>query len=166
MASYLILTPPGAPDRSEASDRYRDGTRFVRDGFSLTAFVFPTLWMLLHRLWLHAVAAFLLQGIALELMRQPGFFAAGAAILLGVHLLAGLEGRNAFSQRLIDRGWKTENLVSAHDLATAEEMHFSHLEQEPSQDIQAKNWDIPATNANNPSRSGSNFGLPGYDGGR
>lgn len=166
MASYLILTPPGAPDRSEASDRYRDGTRFVRDGFSLTAFVFPTLWMLFHRLWLHAVAALLLQGIAFELMRQPGFFAAGAAILLGVHLLAGLEGRNAFSQQLIHRDWKIENLVSAHDLATAEEMYFSHLEQEPTQDIHAKGWDISTKNTHNPSRSGSHFGLPGYDGGR
>lgn len=165
MASYLILTPPGAPNRSEASDRYRDATRFIRDGFSWTAFLFPALWMLFHRLWLHAVAAILLQGIALELMRQPGFAAAGAAILLGVHVLAGLEGRNAFSQRLIDRGWRIENLVSAHDLATAEEMHFSHLEQEPQQDIHSKNWDISVNNTN-PSRSGPTFGLPGYDGGR
>lgn len=73
MASYLILTPPGTPDRSEASDRYRDGTRFIRDGFSWKAFVFPSLWMLYHRLWLHAVAAVLLQGFALELMRHSGF---------------------------------------------------------------------------------------------
>ena len=165
MASYLILTPPGASDRSEVSDRYRDGTRFIRDGFSLTAFVFPALWMLFHRLWLHAVAAILLQGLALELMRQPGFFAAGAAILLGVHILAALEGRHAVSQRLIDRGWKMENLVSAEDLATAEEIHFSHVEQQPQQNIHSKNWDISANNTN-PSRSGPNFGLPGYDGGR
>ena len=165
MASYLILTPPGASDRSEVSDRYRDGTRFIRDGFSLTAFVFPALWMLFHRLWLHAVAAILLQGLALELMRQPGFFAAGAAILLGVHILAALEGRHAVSQRLIDRGWKIENLVSAHDLATAEEIQFSHIKQQPQQDIHSRNWDIPA-NSTNPSRSGPNFGLPGYDGGR
>ena len=166
MASYLILTPPGAPDRSEVSDRYRDGTRFIRDSFSWKAFLFPTLWMLFHRLWLHAAAAFLLQGLALELMRQPGLFAAGAAVLLGVHVLSALEGQHALSQRLVDRGWRIENLVSAHDLATAEEIHFSHIEQEPQQDIHAKNWDIPASNANNSSRSGPNFGLPGYDGGR
>ncbi|WP_267551289.1 DUF2628 domain-containing protein [Rhizobium rhizogenes] len=165
MASYLILTPPGAPNRSKVSDRYRDGTRFIRDGFSWKAFVFPALWMLYHRLWLHAVAAILLQGIALELMRQPGFSAAGAAILLAVHLLAALEGRHALSQRLIDRGWKMENLVSAYDLATAEEIHFSEIEQEPQRDIHSKDWDISANNTNS-SRSGPNFGLPGYDGGR
>ncbi|HEX8046984.1 DUF2628 domain-containing protein [Rhizobium sp.] len=165
MASYLILTPPAAAGRSEVSDRYRDGTRFIRDGFSWKAFVFPALWMLFHRLWLHAIAAILLQGIALELMRQPGFSAAGAAILLAVHVLAALEGRHALSQRLIDRGWKMENLVSAHDLATAEQIHFSEVEQEPQQNIHSKNWDISANNTNS-SRSGPNFGLPGYDGGR
>lgn len=165
MASYLILSPPGALSRSEVSDRYRDETRFIRDGFSWTAFLFPTLWMLFHRLWLHGVAAFLLQGIALELMRQPGFFAAGAALLLGVHALAALEGRNAISDRLISRGWKVENLVSAHDLATAEEIHFFEFEQKPNPDIHPKNWDISATNTNT-SRPGPSFGLPGYDGGR
>ncbi|NTJ65215.1 DUF2628 domain-containing protein [Agrobacterium rhizogenes] len=165
MASYLILTSPGAPNRSEASDRYRDETRFIRDGFSWKAFLFPTLWMLFHRLWLYAITAFLLQGIALELMRQPGFFAAGAALLLGVHVLAALEGPHAISDRLIGRGWKIKNLVSAHDLATAEEIHFSGIEQEASPDIHPKNWDIPAKNTNT-SRPGPSFGLPGYDGGR
>jgi len=165
MASYLILTPPGAPSRSEVSDRYRDGTRFIRDGFSWKAFLFPTLWMLFNRLWLHAVAAILLQGLALELMRQPGFFAAGAGILLGVHVLAALEGPHALSDRLVGRGWKVENLVSAHDLTTAEEMHFSQLEQKRDPDIHPKDWDISATNTNT-RRQGPSFGLPGYDGGR
>jgi len=165
MASYLILTPPGAPNRSAVSDRYRDETRFIRDGFSWTAFLFPSLWMLFHRLWLHAIAAVLLQGIALELMRQPGFFAAGAALLLGVHVLAALEGPHAISDRLIGRSWKVENLVSAHDLATAEEIHFSQVEQKPNLDIHLKHWDISGTNTNT-SRPGPSFGLPGYDGGR
>ncbi len=165
MASYLILTPPGAPNRSETSDRYRDGTRFIRDGFSWKAFLFPTVWMLFHRLWLHAIAAFLLQGIALELMRQPGFLAAGAALLLGVHVLAALEGPHTLGDRLVGRGWNVRNLVSAHDLATAEEIHFSQLEQEPNPDIHPKNWDISATSKNT-GRPGPSFGLPGYDGGR
>ncbi|TXH82978.1 MAG: DUF2628 domain-containing protein [Rhizobium sp.] len=165
MASYLILTPPGAPNRSAVSDRYRDETRFIRDGFSWKAFLFPTLWMLFHRLWLHAVAAFVLQGIALELMRQPGLFAAGAALLLGVHVLAAVEGPHTLGNSLVGRGWKVSNLVSAHDLATAEEIHFSQLEQEPQQDIHPKNWDISAATKNT-SRPGQSFGLPGYDGGR
>jgi hypothetical protein len=160
MASYLILTPPGGPDRSQIK------TRFIRDGFSWTAFLFPTLWMLFHRLWLQAIAALLLQGIALELMRQPGFFAAGITILLGVRVLAALEGPNAFCRNLVAGGWKAEGLVSAPNLATAEEIHFSGVEPKMEEHIRANNWDIPSSPNNSPSRSGPSFGLPGYDGGR
>jgi hypothetical protein len=160
MASYLILTPPGGPDGNQ------DKTRFIRDGFSWWAFLFPTLWMLYQRLWLHAAAAFLLQGIALELIRRPGFFAAGIAILIGVRILAAFEGPNAVYRRLADARWKTEGLVSAHNLATAEEIHFSGIEPKAQENIRATNCDIPSYPNNNSGRGGSTFGLPGYDGGR
>ncbi|MGV1767098.1 DUF2628 domain-containing protein [Rhizobium rhizogenes] len=161
MASYLILTPPGGPDGNQ------DETRFIRDGFSWRAFLFPTLWMIYHRLWLHAAAAFLLQGIALELIRRPGFFAAGIAILIGVRILAALEGPNAVYRRLADGGWRTEGLVSAQNLAMAEEIHFSGIEPKAQENIRANNWDIPSyPNNNNSGHGGSTFGLPGYDGGR
>lgn len=160
MASYLILTPPGGPDGNQ------DKTRFIRDGFSWKAFLFPTLWILYQRLWLHAAAAFLLQGIALELIRRPGFFTAGIAILIGVRLLAALEGPNAVYRRLADTGWKTEGLVSAQNLATAEEIHFSGIQPKAQENIRANNWDILSYPNNNSGRSGSTFGLPGYDGGR
>ena len=159
MASYLILTPPAGPDRNH------DRTRFVRDGFSLAAFVFPALWMLFHRLWLHAAAALLLQAAAIELMRRPGYFAAGFAILLAVRLLAALEGRHAFYQDLIASGWRMTALVSADSLAAAEEMYFSDMAPKADEDIHANNWDVPSY-PNNSSRGGPSFGLPGYDGGR
>jgi len=158
MASYLILTPPGGPDENQVR------TRFIRDSFSWTAFLFPTLWMLFHRLWLQAIAAFLLQGIALQLIRRPEFFAAGIAILFGVRILAALEGRNAFCRNLAIRGWKTEGLVSAPNLATAEDIHFSSIEPKAEENIRSNNWDIRPNN--NPGRGGPSFGLPGYDGGR
>ncbi|AVA19740.1 DUF2628 domain-containing protein [Rhizobium sp. LEGMi198b] len=160
MASYLILTPPGGPDKNQVS------TRFIRDGFSWTAFLFPTLWMLFHRLWLQAIAAFLLQGIALELIRRPEFFAAGIAILLGVHVLAALEGNHAAYRSLVAGGWKTEDLVSAPNLATAEEIHFTTTEPKAEENIRSNDWDIPTSPNNSPSRGGPSFGLPGYDGGR
>ncbi|WP_152971381.1 DUF2628 domain-containing protein, partial [Rhizobium ecuadorense] len=69
-------------------------TRTIRDGFTLLGFLFPWAWLLAHRLWLHAAAAFLLQGIGGALMDEPGLGPAGAAILLGVNMLVGLEGQN------------------------------------------------------------------------
>ena len=160
MASYLILTPPGGPDKNQVR------TRFIRDGFSWMAFLFPTLWMLFHRLWLQALAAFLLQSIGWELIHRPGFFAAGLAILLGVHILAALEGSHAAYRNLLAGGWRTEGLVSAPNLATAEEIHFSDIEPKAEENIRSNNWDIPPSPNNNPSRGGPGFGLPGYDGGR
>ncbi|MGV1838321.1 DUF2628 domain-containing protein [Rhizobium rhizogenes] len=160
MASYLILTPPGGPDGNQ------DKTRFIRDGFSWLAFLFPTLWMLYQRLWLHAAAAFLLQGIAVELIRRPGFFAAGIAILIGVRILAALEGPNAVYRRLADGGWRTEGLVSAQNLAMAEEVYFSGIEPKVQENIRVNNWDIPSYPNNNSGRGDPSFGLPGYDGGR
>jgi hypothetical protein len=99
-------------------------------------------------------------------MRRPGLFAAGIAILLGVRILAALEGPNAFCRSLIMSGWKTEGLVSAYNLATAEEIHFSGIEPKMEENIRSNNWDIPPSPNISPSRGGPSFGLPGYDGGR
>ena len=62
MATYLILTPAAGPGKD-----HRD-TRFVRDGFSLTAFFFPGFWLLWQQLWIHGAAAFLLQAIGVALV--------------------------------------------------------------------------------------------------
>ncbi|MBB4570449.1 DUF2628 domain-containing protein [Rhizobium leucaenae] len=160
MASYLILTPPGGPDKNQVR------TRFIRDGFSWTAFLFPTLWMLFHRLWLLAIAAFLLEGIGWELIRRPGFFVAGVAILLGLRILAALEGSHAAYRNLVAGGWKTEGLVSAPNLAAAEDIHFSEIEPKAEENIRSANWDIPPSLNTGSRQGGPGFGLPGYDGGR
>ena len=160
MASYLILTPPGGPDRNH------ENTRFIRDGFSLPAFLFPTLWMLYHRLWLLAAAVFLLQGVGLELTRRPGLWPAGIALIIGVRLLAALEGRQAFFRRLVWSGWTEEALVSARRLGEAEEIYFSAIEPDAETAIPSPNWNIPSAPIMNSGRNGSSFGLPGYDGGR
>ena len=48
MASWIVMQPP---------DRTRDADlAFVRDGFSVFAFLVPPLWLLWHRLWIEAVA--------------------------------------------------------------------------------------------------------------
>ncbi|MEF0940590.1 DUF2628 domain-containing protein [Rhizobium sp. BR 362] len=160
MASYLILTPPGGTDKDQVR------TRFIRDGFSWMAFLFPTLWMLFHRLWLQAIAAFLLEGIGWELIRRPELFAAGVAILLGVRILAALEGSHAAYRNLVAGGWRMEGLVSAPNLAAAEEIHFSEIQPKAEENIPSDNWDIPSHPNNSSSQSGPSFGLPGYDGGR
>lgn len=65
-SSYIFLTAPGSANATA------DETRTIRDGFTLLGFLFPWVWLLAHRLWLHAAAAFLLQGIGGALMDEPG----------------------------------------------------------------------------------------------
>lgn len=120
MASYLILTPAGGPDRDHRS------TRFIRDGFSGAAFLFPVIWLLVHRLWLAGIAAFLLQGIGVALMQKPGLLAAGIAMQFGVCLLAGLEARNLQAKSLLSRDWQLDAIVTADSVDIAETIYFSN----------------------------------------
>ncbi len=46
-SSYLVLdAAPGGTDVTH------EKTRAIRDGFTLLGFLFPWLWLLVHRLWL------------------------------------------------------------------------------------------------------------------
>ena len=57
--AYTVHEQPQPPaDREERAERLK----FVREGFSLFAFVFPPLWMLVNRLWLVLIGYLLLLG--------------------------------------------------------------------------------------------------------
>lgn len=121
MASFLILTPPGGPDRDHAS------TRFIADGLSATAFLFPWIWLFSHGLWLWAIAAFFAQGFGLQLLADDTLAPAGMAILLANSLFFSLEGKKLEAALLQKKGWKLEDVLVAPDLSTAEEIYFSTL---------------------------------------
>jgi len=159
MASFVILTPGAGPGK------YHERTRFIRDGFSLLAFLFPGIWLLCHRLWLLGIAALLLQGIGLELIEKPALWPAGFALLLAISVLTAVEGRILFIRGLSARGFVTSSLVSARDLAEAEAIYFSSISDDRPQDIQPVRRDIPAANVSI-AHGAVALGLIGYDGGR
>jgi hypothetical protein len=158
MASFVILTPGAGPGKDHRK------TRFIRDGFSLLAFFFPGIWLLCHRLWLFGIGALLLQGIGLELVHDPALWPAGFALLLATSVLTAVEGRMLFVRSLFAGGFLSNGLVSARNLAEAEEIYFSGIADERPQDIRPVRWDIPATNTGG--AHGAALGLIGYDGGR
>lgn len=158
MASYLVLTP------SDAGGETLEKTRFIRDGFSFPAFLFPVIWFLWHRLWFGAIVAFLIQGIGFQLLEMKGLWPAGCAIILAVHILAAFEGPHMLFSKLSSLGWHQEGLLSAPGLAAAEDIYFSEHQPDESGDIPISQWNIPATPSSR--NQGSAFGLPGYDGGR
>jgi hypothetical protein len=157
-ASYVFLTPPGG------TDAMPDETRAIRDGFTFLGFLFPWLWLVAHRLWFPAVAAFLLQGLGGALMDEPGLGAAGAAVLLGTSLLTGLEGQNLRIRNLAARGWEVDSLVGADSLGTAEDIYFSKYETESGTGKEPSPEWKPAPHAHD--GHPTSLGLFGFDGGR
>jgi hypothetical protein len=159
-SSYLFLT---APDGAEAS---HEKTRVIRDGFTLLGFLFPWLWLLAHRLWLHAVAAFLAQAIGGALMERPGLWPAGFALSLAASLIVALEGQNFRIRSLAAKGWSEDAVVTADSVDAAEEIYFSSIEIKPEENrMPAPEWERHRR-SNGHHGSATSLGLFGFDGGR
>ncbi|MDM9624534.1 DUF2628 domain-containing protein [Rhizobium sp. S152] len=158
-SSYLVLTAPSGADTKH------EKTRFVRDGFTVLGFLFPWIWLAVHRLWLYAVAAFLLQSIGGALMDQPGMWLLGFAVTFGTSLLVGLEGQNLRVRNLAAKGWQDDALVSADTLDVAEEIYFSEIHTDMRDDtpLPSPQWDGGSRADRGTATS---LGLFGFDGGR
>ncbi len=126
-AIVILDAPPEDRDRSQIK------TRFIRDGFSWPAFLFPTLWMLCHRLWLaggrRPSAA---GGIALGLMRQAGsWFAAGMSLLFVCCVPSSRAGGSGLARSAgtsLRGGWLAGGAGFTPTVwRTAEEIHFSGI---------------------------------------
>ncbi|WP_426238411.1 DUF2628 domain-containing protein [Pararhizobium sp. DWP1-1-3] len=114
MASYLVLTSPGALK----SD---DKARFIADKFSWIAFVLPAFWLLYRRQWIAGITVAILQGFIAFATPEPS--AAGLLIELALRLLVALEGPAFVANRLQARGWTLQSIITAGDLATAETIY-------------------------------------------
>nr|WP_286675500.1 DUF2628 domain-containing protein [Rhizobium sp. CSW-27] len=161
MTSFVVLTPPGGPDRDHAS------TCFVADRFAWLGFVFPGLWLLFHRCWLIGLAVLAAQLAAAWLTDQSGFFWAGTFSELALGLLIGLEGRQIVMRNLMAKGWTMVDVVAAPDLSTAEMMYFSNLPTEtPKPAVPVTDWKNLSPPAQTTSRHGPALGLFDIGGGR
>ncbi|WP_028749011.1 DUF2628 domain-containing protein [Rhizobium mesoamericanum] len=159
-SSYLVLTAPGGTDANH------EKTRFVRDGFTVLGFLFPWIWLAFHRLWLYAIAAFLLQSLGGVLTNQADLWPVGLAITFGTSLLVALEGQNLRIRDLVAKGWGEADLVSADSLSTAEEIYFSNVPTNTgdSRPAPSPQWDHTAHAPQD--GNATSLGLFGFDGGR
>lgn len=125
MASYRVFEHPHAlPEKRLAGEN----VRFVRDGFSFPAVVFPFIWLLWQRLWI-ALAAFVLLAAVFILLADKispllVVFLNG---LVGLYL--GFEGTNLKATTLKNAGWQETNIVIASDEEEAELRYFSKKEE-------------------------------------
>jgi hypothetical protein len=100
MRVYTVHEPPASSGAA--------GPVLVREGFSWAALLFGPLWALAHRLWLEALAWFLL--VLLAGLLSPWF---GPWAAIGLQFLLAAEARNLRRWALRRRGWTEAAVVAA-----------------------------------------------------
>jgi hypothetical protein len=122
MPAYTVFEPP-MRDRGAAD--HADRFVFVRDGFSLGAFVFGAFWMAWRRLWLVLVIYLVVfAGLEFGLSRLGVGSAARITVTLLLALLIGMEAATLRRWTLSRRGWRDCGVVIASDLEMAERRFF------------------------------------------
>jgi hypothetical protein len=122
MPVYTVHEPP--PKRYEVAgdpDRFV----FVRDGFSIWAFLFGPLWMLRHRMWL-VLLGYIVLVIALELIQQALRVSSSATFIVSLLLmfLVGFEAATLRRFTLGRRKWTNVGVIVGDDLESAERRFF------------------------------------------
>lgn len=111
MASYVVMEPPV---------RGSDDAVVVRDGFYFLAFIVPLLWLLVHRLWIEALAVL---AVTLSVAAAGSYVLAGPAgsiAALALNLFIGLEASSLRLAALRRRGWRDWGVVEAENRDDAE----------------------------------------------
>ena len=117
MAVYAILRKPGAP---------ADRTIFLREGFSVPAFLFTVAWALWNRLWLVAALIFAaMAALALLGSLTAANELAVATVNFGLSLILGFEAQALHQAALRRAGYVADGLVEAADLEEAELKYFA-----------------------------------------
>jgi len=122
MSVYTVHEPP-----LRATDSAPDPERFVfvRDGFSIWAFLFSVLWMLWYRLWL-ALLAYLVVVAGMEAALR---YAGVSSVLIGIlgvlaSLLIGIEAGTLRRFKLSRIGFRNIGVVCGSNLDDAERRFF------------------------------------------
>jgi hypothetical protein len=121
MAIYTVHLPPEATTQESVAEK----AVFVKEGFSIPGFVFTGFWLLLQKLWLPAIAYFLLFGMtiaAFQWLGLPRIAFGGVTALLA--LLIGLEGHEWIRARYARKGWTHAGTVSGPSLDECERRFF------------------------------------------
>src|SRR5258706_13838332 len=122
MPVYTVHEPPRRDDELLA---HTARFAFVRDGFSVWAFLLAPLWMLRHRLWL-AFVGYVIVVVVLSLgLRAIGTSATLADIVTALFsLLVGFEAATLRRFGLARRGWRNVGIVVGDDVESAERRFF------------------------------------------
>jgi hypothetical protein len=118
MTIYSIHGDPSKPEEAV----------FVREGFSIAAFIFQPFWALINRMWVTAAALFAI-GISIStLITQPAIQSIAS---LAVALVFGFAANDLRRRSLALKGRKDLGLVSGESLEEAELRFFLSKSRQP-----------------------------------
>jgi hypothetical protein len=122
MPAYAVFEPPiSRRDYRDRSDRFV----FLREGFSLAAFLFGPLWMIRWRLWFSVVIyAAIIAALEFGLRRLGITWPASFSVYILIELLIAVEAANLRRGGLLRRGFRECGIVIADDLDLAERRFF------------------------------------------
>lgn len=119
--AYTVHEQPEPPaDRDERAERLK----FVREGFSIFAFLLPPLWMLVNRMWLVLIGYFVLAGLIglLSLSEQTGHWE--PFLMLALNFVVGFEADALERWTLDRRGWRMIGSVTGNSFDECERRFF------------------------------------------
>ncbi|MBY6242201.1 DUF2628 domain-containing protein [Methylosinus sp. Sm6] len=125
MAVYTVHIPQGRWGERPAPDKIV----FLRDGFSLAAFLLGPIWLLWRRAWLPAVSWTVLLGV-IGALAATGLSAEAVSVLeIALAALLGFEGSRVVAWSLARRGYTESAVVVGDSLDEAEAAFFFSLQQ-------------------------------------
>jgi len=118
MSTYVVMAPPEFQDLA-GDPREGDRLLFVPDRFSVLAFAFSFIWMLVHRMWL-VLLGYLALTLIIELLALALGSQATGIVALTISLLFGFEAQALRRWSLERKGWRVVGIVDGASAAEAE----------------------------------------------
>jgi hypothetical protein len=112
--------------RRRGGDEHADRFIFLRERFSLAAFLFGPLWMIWRRLWLVLIIYLIATSLIALGLRSLGIpVDTRITVYMLVQLLVAIEAANLRRWTLLRRGWRDRGIVFGDDLELAEQRFFA-----------------------------------------
>jgi hypothetical protein len=122
MPAFAVLEPP---ERHRSASEHADRFIFLRERFSLGAFLFGPLWMIRHRLWIVLIIYLVVVGFIEYGLQVVGISWPVLAFIFGlIQLLIGVEATTLQHWTRLRHGWRDCGVVIADDLDMAERRFF------------------------------------------
>jgi hypothetical protein len=117
LTRYIVFEPPQSPGPSGVAV-------FVRDRFSIWAFLVPFLWLMRYGLWISGLVV-LAAAIGLALLGSvEGYDLTSTVLSILLGMLVALEGPSLRAAKYRRKGWREAAAFQADDLAEAELIYY------------------------------------------